>query len=88
MTTPIAQGPCGLPGSAAGDNEARCDCQATTATPKFVGKPKCEKCGCPGVLNTANADGGKSSEWRCWGWQCRHKWETANAKVSGVPPQD
>lgn len=44
---------------------------------------KCEKCGCPGVLNTANADGGKASEWTCWGWQCRHKWTTPNALGEG-----
>lgn len=74
MTTPIAQGPRGLPGSA--------------ATRKSTTAPKCEKCGCPGVLNTGNADGGKSSEWRCWGWQCRHKWETPNVEGNRPPRTD
>lgn len=42
--------------------------------------PKCPKCGCNGVLNSANMDDGKASSWTCWDWQCRHVWKTPNVE--------
>jgi hypothetical protein len=42
-----------------------------------IGKPpKCPVCGCPGVLLSRTKDTGN---WRCWAWQCRHRWTTHNS---------